>query len=548
VPPVPAPVASSQPQAPESAADLNLDDIFAPTDSDTAEPEPHVSTPDLAALFAQTDESTLADEHDQAPAPASTEAPQAPLRRTAPPQQQPQQQPEQKEVLPEWVSDMRPSEGPVILRVGHQELRFQDQPLNQLPDKVRRLRERAKTVGQRSAAEAESIASGPLAGVAGAIAVMPDSIQPRIVIGDNTPLVVSDLDARRIKVIQNILGVEEQLLMERALAEDVREEKQAKVGAMESAPIRSRVKIDRFIVTILLALAIIGPFFSPVLNVMKAPDAADNTAAQQKALLDVGAAVNGLQANQPVLVAFEYGPTAAGELDDLARSVLRDIVKHGAHPVILSTNPSGIIHAQGLMQTLSTSPAELQLMGRADKPLLANQDYTILRYLPGGAIGVHSYTNALLSADFKQFTVQAIFQNDIAGRPSHLTDVSVVSLRQNPAFILAESPEDVRAWIEQYQAAPPLPPLKIVLLSSASASAVSQAYASSAATRVVGPLVGLRDAMIYQAQRQPLTDKAQSLSLQRWNSMALATLLAALIILLGAALNVIRNLRRRVSG
>ena len=46
----------------------------------------------------------------------------------------------------------------------------------------------------------------------------------------------------------------------------------------------------------------------------------------------------------------------------------------------------------------------------------------ILRYLPGGAIGIRSFMNAILSADFKTFSVQSMFQNDIAGRPSkHLS-------------------------------------------------------------------------------------------------------------------------------
>ena len=63
--------------------------------------------------------------------------------------------------------------------------------------------------------------------------------------------------------------------------------------------------------------------------------------------------------------------------------------------------------------------------------------------------------------------------------------------------------------------------------------------------RVIGPLVGLRDAIIFQAQRQQSpTDKAAKLVEQRWQSIALATLVATLIILIGTAINAV-SFRRR---
>jgi hypothetical protein len=440
------------------------------------------------------------------------------------------------EEAPTWVETMKPAAGPVVLKIGDQEVRAEERPANILPDELQQLRERAKAFAQRSAA-APAISTGPLAGVTGAIDAMAGPTQPVSSAG-SAALIISDLDARRIKIIQNILGVEEALLQERAMGEEEREAKQAAAGIKPAAPVRSRPKIDRFAITILLALAIVAPFFTGVLNISTLPDTTQLSPVQTS----VKDTIEAIPADQNVLVAFEYGPTGAGELDDLARTIIRDIIKHGVHPVVVSTNPTGALHAQSLMQSLATQPNELALMNRTDKPLLVRQDYWVLPYAPGGAIGVRSLLNAVLKNNASQMQ----FKTDIEGQPSGLTDVSINTMQHNPAFVLTESQEDVRNWVEQYQAAPPNQ-VKLVLLSSAAASAVSQTYANSAADKhIIGPLVGLRDAMSYQAVRQPLpAGKASTLVDQRWQSIGLATLLAALIILAGAAFNVIRGLQRR---
>ncbi|MEP7287623.1 MAG: hypothetical protein ABI947_17860 [Chloroflexota bacterium] len=491
------------------------------------------NSPDLTNQFDQLAQFDQSDEllfEGEAPSPAESQQSPAVASQT-----------KSDEVLPEWVADMRPAEGPVILHIGDQEVRFQDRPLSALPEQVRQLREQSKALVSKAPPEAEAISSGPLAGIAGAIDIVSEGSMPRIVIGERSSIATSDLETQRIKIIEDILGLEKELLDERVLAEDEREAQQASAAVSPAAAIKSRVKIDRFVITLLLVAAVLIPFFTNVLNVTPLPDSSQLSPAQQ----NVMSAVDSLKDGQSVLVAFEYGPTAAGELDDLARAILRDIVKHNAQPIIVSTNPAGALHAQALMQSLGSNPADLALMNRTDKPLVARQDYVVLRYLPGGTIGVRSFTNSVLASNFQDLAVQATFRDDIEGKPSSVTDVNVINLRQNPAFILAETPDDVRAWVEQYQSVPPQEPLKMVLLSSASASAVSQAYATSANTRIIGPLVGLRDTMIYQAQRQPLTGKVQILSDQRWQSIGLATLIAVLIILLGLIINVFRGLQGR---
>ncbi len=531
---------SDEPAADEFDFETELEPVAPTTPAAPTSDQLDATTLDFDALLAAATDTSAAPTVLEPPAPAEPIAPPAPapsrLRRLPKTSEVPAvpQAPSQ-EAAPEWVEAMKPASGPVVLRIGDQEVRAEERPANILPEELQRLRERARAFAQRPAAPAST--AGPLAGITGAIEAIPEPVQP-ITSAGAASLIVSDLDARRIRLIQNILGVEEQMLQERIMSDEEREAKQAAAGIKPAAPTRPRPKIDRIAISILLALAIIAPFFTSVLNVATLPDTTQLSPVQTS----VKTAIEAIPADQDVLVAFEYGPTGAGELDDLARAIVRDIVKQGAHPVVVSTNPTGALHAQALMQSLATRPDELGLMNRTDKPLVVRKDYWVLPYLPGGAIGVRSLLNAVLKSDASQLA----FKTDIEGVPSGLTNVSITTLQRNPTFILTESQEDVRNWVEQYQAAPPNQ-VKLVLLSSAAASAVAQTYVSTSTDQhIIGPLVGLRDAISYQGVRQPLpAGKAAALLDQRWQSIGLATLLAALIILAGAAFNVIRGLQRR---
>jgi hypothetical protein len=446
--------------------------------------------------------------------------------------------PKPREELPDWIAEMAPGQAPTALQIGDQVIRLQDKPAAPMTDQLRQLRERGRALQQRQA-ETASPTAGPLAGIVGAIETIPELTQPGTSLGSIAP-VISDAQSKRVKLIQKILEVEEALLQERALSEDEREAKQAAAVGQRVPGARPRPKIDRILISLLLAAIIVAPFFTNVLAPAAPPP--PNLSQLSPAASAVAGAIDVLPEGQPVLVAFEYGPTGSGELDDLARIILRDIIRRKARPIIVSTNPSGALHAQSLMAVLGNKADELKLMGRGDsQPLMARQDYVVLRYLPGGAAGVRAALNAILTGGFQQ---SIVFTTDIEGKPTGLTEASLSGLKSNPAFVLTESAEDVRNWVEQYQSALPNKPLPIVLLSSAGASAAAQAYAQNTADkRIVGPLVGLRDAMVYQAVRQPQSASAQNLTLQRWQSVGLGAMLAATVIILGAAANMIRSLR-----
>ncbi len=431
--------------------------------------------------------------------------------------------------LPEFMADMRPSDAPVSLAVGPVQVAVTEEPLAQLSDQLRRLRERGRTLAAPEATARST--TGPLAEIEGTLAVEPSVIQSAAnATSQAIPMTtVGDAQMRRVDTLRRMLEIDE------ATSAD-----QAKARA--KARLGGRIKVDRLVITLILFAALIAPFFTNVLNVVAPPDESAPTIAQAA----VFKAIDSIGKGQPVLVAFEYRPTGTGELDDLARDFLHDLFARGAKPVIVSTDVAGAMHAESLLSTFGHDPAELKALNRtANQPLLARTDYVVLRYLPAGAAGVR----AVLSGIYRGgFDAQTEFTLDLEGQPSGLNLISdLTAIRSSPAIVLAESPEDVRNWAEQYRAPADLPgatPTRIVLGVSAAAAAAAQTYSGALPNVIIGPLVGLRDAVPYHLLRQPVApgasgtvssaSKTTSLLEQRWQSVGLGALVAAVLILLGA--------------
>ncbi len=177
-----------------------------------------------------------------------------------------------------------------------------------------------------------------------------------------------------------------------------------------------------------------------------------------------------------ILVAFEYGPAAAGELDLLAELLLRHIFAQRATPLIVSSNPIAVVHAQNIIKKINRSVLD------ENARLAADEDYFLLRYLPGGALGLRE-----LSENFA----------DIARISSRgqLTGLDFSSLQDMAlALLIADSAEDIRNWAEQVL--PELENMDLLIATGYAAQPLAQAYADSL-DDVIGPLYGIRDAYTY---------------------------------------------------
>ena len=177
-----------------------------------------------------------------------------------------------------------------------------------------------------------------------------------------------------------------------------------------------------------------------------------------------------------ILVAFEYGPAAAGELDLLAELLLRHIFAQRATPLIVSSNPIAVVHAQNLIKQINRS------IDDAEGRLAVNEDYFLLRYLPGGSLGLRELSENF--ADIARVSARG-----------QLTGLDFTSLQDMTlTLLITDSSEDVRNWAEQVM--PEVDDMDLLVATGYAAQPLAQAYADSLVD-VIGPVYGIRDAYTY---------------------------------------------------
>ncbi|NDJ86132.1 MAG: hypothetical protein GYB66_09630 [Chloroflexi bacterium] len=433
---------------------------------------------------------------------------------------------------PEWVEQFRPEEQ-VKLRAGGLEIDFAQQGLGHLSEEFRKLRDETLSfVTQAPHPTGDQVDSGTLAGISGTLAVSPlvDSAdRPAMA----TQINVASHQAERLELLNAALDI--------AYDESATSEDEAEQEAVRPARRTRRrfANLDRVVITLVLLAGIILPFASDAFHVAEDPSAEMLAGEQQS----VPMAVAMLQPGDRVLLAFDYGPTAAGELNDLAEAVLRDILRQRAIPVAISTNPLGALNAQHVLDQLATDEALLNALERTEN-LEAGTDYFALRYLSGGPVAVRSLARS-------EPLASVVFSTDSRGETTDLDIGRVDADDFSMVLVLGESIDDVRNWAEQFQV-DDLP--KYALVTSAIEPLARVYVEPEGDMAYAGYLAGYRDTYRYnQLRNQDIRDAYQppddldvpDPALSRWHSTALAALLAGLIVILGMVFNTIRGLWRR---
>jgi len=240
----------------------------------------------------------------------------------------------------------------------------------------------------------------------------------------------------------------------------------------------SRLALPRLLAALIIFLAVALPFVSADFGLGDLPpqtfDGDNPTANRVFSLMD------SLTVGDWVLVGYEYGPTAAGELDVLADLLLRQLFSKGVKPIIVSSNPIAVVHAQNVIEDIRLS------VQSAGLDLEANRDYYLLRYLTGGALGLRD-----LSQNFGSMASASVH-----GEP---TQLDLTSLDEMALMLLiAERAEDIRNWAEQVA---PATSTVLVAATGYAAQPLAEPYVHSAAG-IAGLLVGIRDAYTYGEMAQ----------------------------------------------
>lgn len=330
-----------------------------------------------------------------------------------------------------------------------------DRPVEQLDDRLRALRERSAAAPPYSAPAVNT--GQPLYDV-DELLTAPDLQQkPGGII---SAAALSKAQQQQVDMLRDIVGGPAQ--------------SESGGGRGRGLPAFSLNAAPRILGTALLVLVVCLPFVSSDYAEGELPPSAFDHARHSAELMYN--LLDNIASDDFILVGFEYGPAAAGELDMLADLVLRHIMAQRAIPLIVSSNPIAIVHAQNLIRAINRS------LPASAAPLVSGEDYHLLRYLPGGAVGLRELRENF--ADVVRISAK--------GLPTGLSFESLEEMTE--VVLIADSAEDVRAWVEQV--APQLGNPRLLIASGYAAQPLAQAYAESIAA-IVGPVFGMRDAYTY---------------------------------------------------
>ena len=328
--------------------------------------------------------------------------------------------------------------------------RQQDRPVEELDSRLQALRAKALSAADPKTAPPQTLYDVDDVLVSPEIAHKPSGVI--------SAAALSQAQKKQVELLQDIVGG--------PLEADARAEPRRR-GFL------SILAGPRLLTALIIFAAVTAPFV--LLNIAPGELPPSTFGINNPAAEQVFAALDGLQEGDWALVGYEYGPTAAGELDVLADILLRHLFFRGAKPIIVSSNPIALVHARNVLNDISRS---VQSSGMS---LQANRDYYLLRYLAGGALGLRDLSHNFASI----VTISA------RGFPTYLELTSLDEMAL--MLLIAERADDIRHWAEQVA---PTTTVDLVAATGYAAQPLAEPYALQSAG-INGLLVGIRGAYTY---------------------------------------------------
>jgi len=179
-------------------------------------------------------------------------------------------------------------------------------------------------------------------------------------------------------------------------------------------PLRSKLpRWLKLVLSLLLLLAAGVPSLSPGWLPGPLTPSADTSK-----LLSV---LSSLGSDAQILVAFEYGPDHAAELDPVAERILEQLADQGVQIHLLSTEPAGL----GLAQRMLHGSDSLQ-MGLDDEQI------QVLGLLPGREIGIRTLMRSVEGAFRLQTVASGPHGTDLTHTPTRISGFDHVILVGTP--------------------------------------------------------------------------------------------------------------------
>lgn len=287
--------------------------------------------------------------------------------------------------------------------------RQQDRPLEELPDRLQALHDAGVELGTASAALSVSDAIISTDDVATSV-----SEENEV----TSVLQVSPEQVEKTNILRNITGVVPSTVQ----SSEAKREQRFKTG----------FNFPAVSVAILIFFAVAFPFIMGYLRLGNTPAEQFPVDSLQNSMFNN---IESLSADDKVLFALEYGPTGAPELDDATSILALHVMSKNAVPIVVSTNPVGLLHGNVVIDDIASNPTLIALRNQP----IANQDYFVSRYITAENIGLRSFSDPT--------NLQSILSENIDGDE---IDTGITSLDDfTYIVVIAESADSVRNWSEQ---------------------------------------------------------------------------------------------------
>jgi hypothetical protein len=183
-----------------------------------------------------------------------------------------------------------------------------------------------------------------------------------------------------------------------------------------------------------------------------------------------------LPQDSPVLIAIDYDPALAGEMQLSSAGMLGHIMARGARIAFISTRPTGAMLADSLTRSVL-----------AGQPQFPSGDHLVnLGYLPGDAAGLRTFARQPRPSTPYTADLKLAWDSPALQGINLLSDFSAV-------IVITDSAEVMRNWVEQVQPSLGNTPLFVVL--SAQAGPLVQPYFES--DQIQGGISGLLGGAMY---------------------------------------------------
>jgi hypothetical protein len=270
----------------------------------------------------------------------------------------------------------------------------------------------------------------------------------------------------------------------------------------------------RWIIALLLLLIVGGLVFSGT-QISPIPFSVPVETNAAKEFID-----NGLPADAPVLIVFDYDAALAGEVETIAGPFI-DYMLVLKHPrlALLASTPIGT----GLSERFMT-------YYQVNRHYQAGQQYVNLGFLPGGAAGVLAFAGSPATVTPVLVNGQNAWETPALLGVSQLSDFAAI-------LLLTSDAESARIWIEQTEL--DRGSARMLVLSSAQAGPMIQPYAQSG--QVTGMVTGLNGG----APIEQLNGGQPGRARRYWDAYGAGLLAAFFLISIGSLWGLGARLRAR---